>query len=662
MDGTHIITKPGELFDLDAMTVLHHFTREEQKTYFRYPVRAPGHVTINLNEAPKESWLRCRGNTIKRGGAPYLCRTSIIKRCKTGTTKYIQALGTSVPNTEYSRDEKSAAMAVRYTEKNAPSDKNFIELQTKKAETESEDGHIKGIQESVDKKALHHLFRDDDPSMELPKESEEEPFTETWPGISPKEASIPKIDSVFALSCEGWPVHAKHWPKRKRKWPSKDIINEIINGGYHLVPKASPGGNQHVEWRVSFSSAENYIMGKISNVQFTVFSICKGILKNSITVTEILSTYHFKTMFFWSLEKKPLEFWKTRYLKECVFGVLELLLHSIGYNNLPHYFMSGVNLWSNIPSEFLSTAGSQIIHILQNLTIEHIPREITESGCESSALQFAVISLAYWKRQSDLLKAYMECESNKVPDHARDIKFLFSSEAANIAENICFIALLASHAKKQGILTSNELSLIEKLLNLGHFACNYILDNRIICDSVNAKFNTDADRIVQAILYIASATHALMNIIDTYINIVNYVERLIKSKFEKSSWRIIEQELQTLISKLDINMDEFIKDKTASQLANEHFWNTKTSWKPKELQMTKSEDHDEEKDDWEHHLEEAKTTIFDNGKPLMLLNVIECREHKSIYMLGESLELMSIVHLLFPDKFSLMIPVSSGAK
>ena len=309
MDGTFYLKKLSDPTDSDCMVVLDHFTREGQTKYFTYPPWAPGHVIINVSEAPEDSWLRNPEITVQISGVDYLCRTKFIRTNKTSLMQFIQAMGTAIPNLEISRDEKIAAIAMEFRPIGGriSQESRFLQIQSKTGKTDSNRSQNNGAQSSVDIKALYDMFRSEEDSMEF-KDDGKEPFTETCPDILP-QAMLTKMDMVNVFECEGWPTVAKHWPKRKRNWPTKQIIDHVINGGYHLVPKASPRGNPYVEWRVSFSVAENYIMGKISNIQFTVFSICKELLKKCFDVGEIVSTYHLKTVFLWSLEQKPLKIW-----------------------------------------------------------------------------------------------------------------------------------------------------------------------------------------------------------------------------------------------------------------------------------------------------------------------------------------------------------------
>ena len=47
------------------------------------------------------------------------------------------------------------------------------------------------------------------------------------------------FDFVPALRCRGWPKIAQDWIKQVRKWPSPEIVDRIVQEGFHLVVKAA---------------------------------------------------------------------------------------------------------------------------------------------------------------------------------------------------------------------------------------------------------------------------------------------------------------------------------------------------------------------------------------------------------------------------------------
>ena len=64
-------------------------------------------------------------------------------------------------------------------------------------------------------------------------------------------------DYVPAVRLLFWPHQTAAWITRHRRWwPQQDTIQRIVKEGCQLVPRSSPGGNIHTEWRLSFSVPE----------------------------------------------------------------------------------------------------------------------------------------------------------------------------------------------------------------------------------------------------------------------------------------------------------------------------------------------------------------------------------------------------------------------
>lgn len=68
-----------------------------------------------------------------------------------------------------------------------------------------------------------------------------------------------EIDYVFALQVNEWPsfITDDRLIRDFTSWPSTEIAKKVISNCFHIVPKSSAHGNSNLEWRVSFSIAEN---------------------------------------------------------------------------------------------------------------------------------------------------------------------------------------------------------------------------------------------------------------------------------------------------------------------------------------------------------------------------------------------------------------------
>ena len=157
-------------------------------------------------------------------------------------------------------------------------------------------------------------------------------------------------DIVLSISCEGWPSCAMEWITRKRIWPDAQLLKEIIQRGFHIVPKSSPDG----DFRLSFSRAETILVKALNTLQHKVMRAFKAFVKyhdeKSFTpsMKGIISSYHLKTVAFWYFEKLSEESWTEEALVHHLVTLLEELKEVLRKQHLPMYFMPKVNLFKDI--------------------------------------------------------------------------------------------------------------------------------------------------------------------------------------------------------------------------------------------------------------------------------------------------------------------------
>ena len=166
-------------------------------------------------------------------------------------------------------------------------------------------------------------------------------------------------DIVLAISCDGWPSCAREWITRDRIWPQTDLIQKIINDGFHIVPKSSTEG----DFRLSFSYAETMLIASLTKLQHKVLRSFKAVVKFhqsswSPNIKDIITTYHLKTIAFWYFERRM----QNSFTEETVGTHLVLLLQELAEalrsRELRMYFMPKVNLFKNIdnPEEAIDIA------------------------------------------------------------------------------------------------------------------------------------------------------------------------------------------------------------------------------------------------------------------------------------------------------------------
>ncbi|KAI0237358.1 hypothetical protein LSAT2_012137, partial [Lamellibrachia satsuma] len=177
-------------------------------------------------------------------------------------------------------------------------------------------------------------------------------------------ATIQRIDATF---CPGWPKEADHWPTRQRPsgWPSKQLIQSVIAEGCHVVPTSHPKSrNPDVEWRHSFSVAELTLAQSLTDSQLQCYVLLNAIVMHELNHSNVLSSYHLKTVFFWQCEKIPASEWsKDTGLAANLLWLLDELVYCVATHCLPHYFIPENNLFDHINLDFLSDVARTISSI-----------------------------------------------------------------------------------------------------------------------------------------------------------------------------------------------------------------------------------------------------------------------------------------------------------
>ena len=191
---------------------------------------------------------------------------------------------------------------------------------------------------------------------------------ETWEKISNYSLTIEgHIDFVLAINCESWPAIAEEWKTRTRMWPPKCLVDKIVNDGFHVIPKASPGGDAELEWRLSFSKAELTLAGNRTHVKKKCYYIFKTMFKENLTESEIISSYYLKTIMMWATEQNPPEYWREDNIGQAVIGLLDDLYQAVITGYLPHYFIPQNNLLRHIPIQLLNQEADNILYLRKNV-------------------------------------------------------------------------------------------------------------------------------------------------------------------------------------------------------------------------------------------------------------------------------------------------------
>ncbi|XP_062575915.1 uncharacterized protein LOC134237787, partial [Saccostrea cucullata] len=128
-------------------------------------------------------------------------------------------------------------------------------------------------------------------------------------------------DFAFCIPSHHWPKLALPWIERSRErgWPDQNVVDGILRGGFHVVPIGSTSENE-LEWRISFSQAEQKVVYSMNHCQFLCYGLFKIFLKeviNGQTNTSILCSYFIKTTVFWVIQNNTSLSWTPDNLLSC---------------------------------------------------------------------------------------------------------------------------------------------------------------------------------------------------------------------------------------------------------------------------------------------------------------------------------------------------------
>ena len=155
------------------------------------------------------------------------------------------------------------------------------------------------------------------------------------------------VDYVPALKSPGWPKVAQEWTTRERKWPSQDVVDKIVQEGFHLVVKPSKTSvKKDCDFRLSFGHAEYLLSQEMNNVQRECYRCLKKYHRAYLQTTQKgLVSFHLKNLFLQTIEETGTEMWTDENRAECMKKVLANLLKALEKKDLRHFFVGSYNLF-----------------------------------------------------------------------------------------------------------------------------------------------------------------------------------------------------------------------------------------------------------------------------------------------------------------------------
>lgn len=159
------------------------------------------------------------------------------------------------------------------------------------------------------------------------------------------------FDIAVCLACDSWPSSASSWIDRCHSWPDSRVVNDIVRNGCHFLAIGRPSGQyEHIEWRISFSRAEQKCVYAMNHTQCLTYGLLKLFLKEVINqelqeANRLLCSYHIKTAAFWAIQQNTLPNWCPQYPFEGFWVCFKLLLKWVYEWGCPNFFIPQNNLF-----------------------------------------------------------------------------------------------------------------------------------------------------------------------------------------------------------------------------------------------------------------------------------------------------------------------------
>lgn len=185
-------------------------------------------------------------------------------------------------------------------------------------------------------------------------------FEETTSRVQPV-LSPSNLTYQTAFIGDGWPTVALDWAQRERIWPGKDVIQDIINNGFHIIARSTPGGLEEDRgFCLLFASAEHKLALEMTETQRKCYAALKMIHVDALNDGNLLQAHHIKTALFWVSEQKESNFWTEDNMESAINVCSEYLMTSLKRGFLPHYFIPEFNLVGHFDDGNLQTPFSKV--------------------------------------------------------------------------------------------------------------------------------------------------------------------------------------------------------------------------------------------------------------------------------------------------------------
>ena len=178
-----------------------------------------------------------------------------------------------------------------------------------------------------------------------------------------------RSDDSLVVEFKSWPRVAIPWIVRARPsgWPSSDVKVAVVQGGCHVTPVSGTENKEGKLWEYAFYNANRHLAHSLSRDQRQVFLLFNIVHMYYIETPDILTHEHFRTVFFWMLERIPSDHFYENNLGKMLLQLLNELALALASGKLEHYFIPEINLFEDIPSDHCQTLWKEVKWVSSNI-------------------------------------------------------------------------------------------------------------------------------------------------------------------------------------------------------------------------------------------------------------------------------------------------------
>ncbi|XP_062605589.1 uncharacterized protein LOC134267382 [Saccostrea cucullata] len=162
-----------------------------------------------------------------------------------------------------------------------------------------------------------------------------------------------EVDHADCFISKHWTKITSNWIERSYHytWPSECVLTEILKNGFHCVAIGNNilSPSYELEWRLSFSVAEQKLVCTMNHTQFLCYGLLKIFLKDVMNHSihePLLCSYHIKTTMFWRMQLETIQ-WYPNNLLNCFWKCFKYLIHCVYRGEFPNFFIPQNNMFSN---------------------------------------------------------------------------------------------------------------------------------------------------------------------------------------------------------------------------------------------------------------------------------------------------------------------------